>query len=178
MGEVVQFMPKASASGSVSFVKHAPSTTASFLPPNQSRERRRPRRSRIMSHQTRHDRRQFVSAAALLAASSFGFGAGTAAASAAITAVTRATTASFGPIKQINAGLLNVALPRVGLLKDPSSSCSTDGHTISIASPKSRPCWPRKGTALSCLICEATEARAFSPSKACAMVSPRPELRT
>jgi pimeloyl-ACP methyl ester carboxylesterase len=72
-----------------------------------------------MSHETSHDRRQFVRAAALLATAGFSFSAA-AQTNAASAVITQATNTSLGPIKQINAGLLNVGFAENGPAQGPA----------------------------------------------------------
>jgi pimeloyl-ACP methyl ester carboxylesterase len=73
-----------------------------------------------MSHETSHDRRQVVRAAALLAATGFSFSAGAVAQTNAVSAViTQTTKTPLGPIKQISAGLLNVGFAENGPAQGP-----------------------------------------------------------
>jgi pimeloyl-ACP methyl ester carboxylesterase len=74
-----------------------------------------------MSHETGHDRRQVVRAAALLAATGFSLSTSAAAqTNVARAVITQATKASLGPIKQINAGLLNVGFVQSGPAQGPA----------------------------------------------------------
>src|SRR5882762_5119680 len=73
-----------------------------------------PRRVPTMTETIDHHRRRLVGAAAtVLAAAQFGF-TGSAGAQAAPPAVKAGTNTSFGPLKQIDAGVLNVGYAEAG----------------------------------------------------------------
>ena len=57
------------------------------------------------------------------------------------------TNTSFGPLKQINAGLLNVDTRRPDPPMDQWPFCFTDGPTTFTALSMSRRCWHRQATA-------------------------------
>ena len=87
----------------------------------------------------------------------FGVAAGTVAVGLGVIDLARAETdaaevadiemPSFGPIKQIDAGVLNVGYAEAGPRTARRSSCCTAGPTTSTASSMSRRCWQRPAIA-------------------------------
>ncbi|WP_434533400.1 hypothetical protein [Amycolatopsis carbonis] len=88
-------------------------------------------------------RRQFsqVLAAGVATASVVG------AAAPAVAAAGVGTHTSFGPLKQVRAGVLNIGYAEAGPRTDRSCSCCTGGPTTSTATSTSRPRWRRGVTA-------------------------------
>ena len=62
------------------------------------------------------------------------------------TAIKPGTNTSFGPLKQIDAGVLNVGYAEAGPADGPRSSFCTAGPTTSTAMSMSLRCWPRPAT--------------------------------
>jgi hypothetical protein len=95
-----------------------------------------------------HDRRRFLgtagAAALVVGAAQFGMigsakAQTTGATAAGLSAVNAKTNTSFGPVRQINAGVLNVGYVETG------PAC-TASPTTSTAMSRSRLCWRRKAT--------------------------------
>ena len=121
-----------------------------------------------MYNEIDHDRRRLVGAAAMtFVASQFAFSS-TAEAQpskarpANLGAVKPGTHTSFAPLKQIDAGVLNMATPKPApRMVRPSFSC-TDGPTTSTALSTSHPCSRPKATVSSFHICAAMARPASS----------------
>ena len=95
-----------------------------------------------------HRRRLFGTAALTLAAAQFGVIGSTDAETrpAQLRAVKLGTNTSFGPLKQIDAGLLNVGYAERGTPMVPRSSFCTAGPTTFTALSTSHLCWRRRAT--------------------------------
>src|ERR1700724_3524961 len=105
-----------------------------------------------MSEKIDHDRRRFLGTAAMtLAAAELGL-IGSAAARqekkkpAGITSIRSRTNTSFGALKQIDAGVLNVVSGEPVRPMVLRSSFSMAGPTTFTASSRSLRCWPRPAT--------------------------------
>ena len=106
-----------------------------------------------MTEEINHPRRRLLGAAALaVAAARFGTTASAQAqsdgrAGSRIPAVTPGTNTSFGSLRQIDAGVLNVGYAEAGPRDGPRSSFCMAGPTTSIAMSTSRRSWRRPATA-------------------------------
>src|SRR5882757_7514797 len=92
-----------------------------------------------------HDRRRFFGTAAMtIAAAQFGLSrAAEAQAATTNPAAVPAAHASFGPLKQIDAGLLNIGYAEAGPSDGSAVISCTAGPTTSTATSTLRRCWRR-----------------------------------
>ena len=112
-----------------------------------------------------HPRRRFIGAAAMtVAAAQFGMGgyadAQTRATKPNLPAIKPGTNTTFAPLKQIDAGLLNVGYAEAGPADGPWFFCFTAGPTTSKALSMSPRCWRRQATGSSSPIYAAMGQRA------------------
>src|SRR5215472_1992993 len=115
-----------------------------------------------MSEEINRDRRRFLTAAAMtLASAQLGVKGSADAQStkpkpATVPAIKPGTNTSFGALKQIDAGVLNIGYAEAGAADGPAVILLHGWPTIFIASSTSRPCWRRRATGLLSRICAAT----------------------
>ena len=105
-----------------------------------------------MSGEINHDRRRFFGTAAMTLAA---VGLGTVGSAKAqsgkakpadVPTIKPGTNTSFGSLKQIDAGLLNVGYAEAGPADGPAVILLHGGPTIFTAMSMSRPCWRRRAT--------------------------------
>ena len=94
----------------------------------------------------RSRRRFFGTAVMAIAAAQLGLIGLAAADGGKVPAIKPGTNTSFGPLKQIDAGVLNVGYAEAGPPTALPSFCCTAGRTTSTALSMSRRCSPRRAT--------------------------------
>jgi hypothetical protein len=119
-------------------------------------------------------RRRFVGAAAMTIAAAQVATIGAANAEARkLPAIVPGTNNSFGPLKQIDAGVLNVGYAEAGPADGPSSFCCMGGRMTSTATSMSRRYWRRRATGCSCRTCAGAARRASCRTRPYATASRR-----
>jgi hypothetical protein len=100
------------------------------------------------------------------------------AAESKLPAILPGTQTSFGPLKQIDAGLLNVGYAEAGPAGGPAVCFCTAGRMTFTALLTSRRCWRRPAIGSSSPTCAAMGRRAFCPARQCATASNRQSRST